>query len=152
MQVHPEDSTQITVQRRSAIMALQNALVQQPERIDCPVQHHFAPGMYSREIFIPAGTVIIGKIHRHAHVNIISLGSCYVLTEDGPVEMQAPYTFVSKPGTKRVVHALTDVVWTTCHVTDETDLEKIEEQVIAPTYEALGMSDCTLPNQLEIKV
>lgn len=53
------------------------------------------------------------------------------------MDIEAPYTFVSEPGTKRAVLALEDTLWTTVHVTDETDLEKIEEYVIAPTYEAL---------------
>lgn len=105
----------------------------------CPIKHHFAPGLYAREILIPAGTVIIGKIHRHAHVNTISAGRVLVATEFGTEEFKAPYTFVSKPGTKRAVVALEDVIWTTYHPTEETDLAKIEEHVIAPTYEALEL-------------
>ena len=105
----------------------------------CPITHHFAPGLYAREIFIPAGTVIIGKIHRHAHVNTISSGRVVVATEFGTEEFKAPHTFVSQPGTKRAVVALDDTVWTTYHPTEETDLEKIEAYVIAPTYEALEL-------------
>jgi hypothetical protein len=104
---------------------------------DCPLTHHFAPGAYGREIFIPQGAIVIGKIHKHAHLNVLSQGSVSVLTEDGPLEFSAPRTWVSSPGTKRVVFAHTDVVWTTVHVTDETDLDKIEEFVIAKTYDAL---------------
>lgn len=105
----------------------------------CPIKHHFAPGLYAREILIPAGTVIIGKIHRHAHVNTISAGRVLVATEFGTEEFKAPHTFVSKPGTKRAVVALEDAIWTTYHPTEETDLAKIEEHVIAPTYEALEL-------------
>lgn len=101
----------------------------------CPVTHHFAPGLYAREILLPAGTIIVGKIHRHAHVNTISMGRVVVATEFGTTEMAAPCTFVSKPGTKRAVVALEDTIWTTYHPTDETDLERIEEHVIAPTFE-----------------
>jgi len=103
----------------------------------CPVTHHFAPGLYAREIFIPAGTLIIGKIHRHAHVNTISKGRVVVATEFGKHELSAPCTFVSRPGTKRAVVAQEDTIWTTYHPTEETDLEKIEAQVIAPSFEAL---------------
>lgn len=101
-----------------------------------PVTHHFAPGLYAREIFIPAGHVIIGKIHRHSHVNTISKGSVIVATEFGTKELKAPMTFVSQPGTKRAVYAYEDTVWTTYHPTEEVDLEKIEAYVIAPTFEA----------------
>jgi len=101
---------------------------------DFPVQHHFAPGSYGREIFLPEGTVIVGKIHRHAHLNVISAGRVLVLTERGVEEFAAPYTFVSPEGTRRVVYALENSVWTTVHVTDSTDLAEIERELIAEQY------------------
>lgn len=122
---------------RTAIFGLQDALLQADNRTDLacfPVRHTFAPGCYAREMTIPEGQAIIGKIHRHAHVNVISLGRARVLSEFGVEELQAPCTFTSQPGIKRVVLALEDTVWTTIHVTDETDLEKIEAHVIASDY------------------
>lgn len=150
MQVQPKDQTEITpAGRRAEIMALQQYMQEQPDQIQPPVLHHFAPGMYGREILLPAGSLVVGKIHKHAHLNIISMGRCRVVTEDGPLELEAPYTFVSKPGTKRVVLAHTDVVWTTCHVTESTDLEHIESEIIAESYSAIGLSDSP---QLELKL
>jgi hypothetical protein len=35
------------------------------------------------------------------------------------------------------VYALEDTVWTTIHITEETDLDKIEDYVIAKDYAAL---------------
>lgn len=125
---------------RKALYALQAAVGGLPE-VNCPLQHDFAPGVYMRTIFIPAGVCIVGKIHRHRHGNILSQGHVRVFTEGGGVEeLKGPLTMVSEPGTKRAVHALTDTVWTTIHPTDETDLEKIEEQVIAKTYEEYEQS------------
>lgn len=124
---------------RAEILRLQDAMsaeFTQPWQQDFPVEHFFAPGLYARQMRIPKGGIIIGKIHRHAHVNTISAGRVWVVTEFGKDELTAPATFVSTPGTKRVVVAQEDTVWTTYHPTDETDLEKIEAQVIAPTYEA----------------
>lgn len=103
----------------------------------CPLKHHFAPGSYGREIFIPQGSIVVGKIHKHAHLNVLSQGRVSVLTEDGPEEFCAPRTWVSTPGTKRVVFAHTDVVWTTIHVTTETDIDKIEDELIAKNYDEL---------------
>jgi quercetin dioxygenase-like cupin family protein len=104
---------------------------------DFPVTHHFAPGVYAREMFLPAGGTIVGKIHRHAHLNIISKGRVIVTTEGGTDELTGPCTFTSYAGTKRAVHVIEDTIWTTIHVTEETDLEKIEAEVIAPSYDAL---------------
>jgi len=106
----------------------------------CPVQHHFAPGSYAREITMPEGLVVIGKIHRHAHVNVISKGRVRVLTQDGVQEYHAPCTFVSTPGTQRLVFILEDTVWTTVHVTDKTDLAEIEQEVIVTNYAELELS------------
>lgn len=123
---------------RQVVSALTDAMFEAGGNVDnCPVRHIFAPGAYAREMLIPAGTVIIGKIHKHAHLNFITKGRARVVTEFGPMEIEAPHTFVSEPGTKRVVHALEDVLWTTVHVTDETDLAKIEDHVIAKDYEEL---------------
>lgn len=120
------------------ILALRNAgEIVTPGNTDdkCPIKHHFAPGLYAREIFIPTGILIIGKIHRHSHVNTISKGKVVVATEFGLEEFTAPHTFISEPGVKRAVLALEDTIWTTYHPTEETELDRIEEYVIAPTFE-----------------
>lgn len=124
--------------RRWAILRLQDAIVYGGLDVGpaaCPVQHHFAPGAYGREMTLPAGLVVVGKIHKHAHINVISKGRVQVFTEqDGVLELAAPCTFVSSPGTKRVVHVLEETVWTTVHVTDKTDLAEIEREVIATDF------------------
>ena len=124
--------------RRGAILRLQDAIVYGGLDVGpaaCPVQHHFAPGAYGREMTLPAGLVVVGKIHKHAHINVISKGRVQVFTEqEGVLELAAPCTFVSSPGTKRVVHVLEETVWTTVHVTDKTDLAEIEREVIATDF------------------
>jgi hypothetical protein len=102
---------------------------------DCPLSHVFAPGAYARTIFIPKDTLLVGKIHKHAHLNMLMQGRVSVATEEGPIVLEAPRVMSSKAGTKRVVYTHTDTIWTTVHLTDSTDLEEIEEQIIAKTYE-----------------
>lgn len=131
---------------RKQIMRLENALIEAKKAAgenfeigntdkECPVTHHFAPGMYAREMFIPAGTVLVGKIHRFAHVNTVAKGRIIVATEEGLKEVAAPAVFVSPPETKRAGYAIEDTVWITYHPTEETDLEKIEQAVILPGFE-----------------
>ena len=128
----------ISTGRRLAILKLENAIVAGgldvgPE--SCPIRHHFAPGCYGREMFMPKGLVVVGKIHKHAHINTISQGSVSVFTEqEGVLTLTAPITFVSSPGTKRVVLVHEDTVWTTSHVTDKTDLAEIERELIATDF------------------
>lgn len=124
--------------RRLQIVKMIEAVRTQPESVgpeSCEVRHHFAHGSYGREIHMPAGLTIVGKIHKHSHVNVISRGIVWVFTEHNGVEIfSAPYTFVSQPGTQRVVHILEDTVWTTIHVTDKTNLADIERGVMATNY------------------
>ena len=109
---------------------------------ECPLTHEFADGVYVRTIFIPKGTIIVGKIHRHAHPNFLMKGEVTVVTENGGVQrLKAPVSMISGAGTKRVVFTHEDTVWTTIHVTEETDLEKIEEAVIAKTFEEFEAQD-----------
>jgi hypothetical protein len=105
----------------------------------CPLKHSFSDGIYVREITIPAGMLIIGKIHKHDHPNFLLKGEVVVVTEGGGVEeLKAPCSMISKPGTKRALYAKTELVWTTVHLnpTNTEDLEELEEEIIAPTYKA----------------
>lgn len=124
---------------RQQLFTLQAAVGELPP-VDCPLQHLFAPAgpglwLYSRTIFLPAGSVIIGKIHKHAHPNILSQGRVLVFTESGGSErLEGPLSMVSAPGTKRAVYAETDTIWTTIHLTTSTDLAIVEAEVIASDY------------------
>ncbi len=98
---------------------------------EAPVTHHFAPGVYAREMLIPAGVMLTGKIHKTEHLNIISAGRILVIGMDGSQkEVVAPAAFVSKPGTRRAGLAIEDTTWTTIHPTQHTDLALIEDEVI----------------------
>ena len=123
---------------RDKILSME-ALIGEMPQLEFKVTHHHAPGLYARELLIPKGAVLVGKIHRTAHLNTVSKGRIAVYTESGGIkEVVAPATFMSPPGVKRVGYALEDTVWITYHPTEETDLLKIEAEVIAPSFEALG--------------
>ena len=110
-------------------------------QIEIEVNHYFATGSYAREMRVPKDVYIVGKIHRHSHINILSYGSCSILTEDGVISISAPYIFTSKPGAKRVLYAESNYVFTTVHATNETDLGKLEDELIAPTFNDLTPED-----------
>jgi len=116
---------------------------------ECTLRHYFTPidgkygcCTYAREMTIPKGTLIIGKIHRHQHLNFISKGKVSVATEFGKKYFEAPCTFISEVGLKRAVYAEEDTIWTTVHLTEfnnEDDLQKIEEEVISPSYHEMNL-------------
>jgi hypothetical protein len=110
-------------------MAMEEEIRKLPQVEIIPV-HYFSPGVYAREITIPEGVTLTGEIHRYPQLNILSKGRMQVLTEDGIVEVEAPFTVVSPAGTKRVAYCHTECVWTTIVQTDLTDVPEIEEHFL----------------------
>jgi hypothetical protein len=116
----------VPLSMRDKVTAFEEELFKH-EQLKIPVKHYFSPGLYAREITIPAGTVLTGRIHKYEQLNILSGGEISVLTEDGIVRVKAPFTVVSPPGTKRVAFAHTECTWTTILATEEKDPDKIEQ-------------------------
>src|SRR6266576_3496515 len=94
-------------------------------QVDMPLVHRFTPGLYIREIRMPAGALVISKRHKTEHPFVISMGKVDVWTAGKGVErITAPFTGITKPGTRRVIAIIEDTIWTTFHPTTETDLVK----------------------------
>ncbi len=115
---------------RSQVNRLEGVMLAMPQ-VDLAVVHHFSERVYARELHIPGGTTLTGKIHKFANLNILSKGEISVLTESGVRRVKAPFTIVSPAGTKRAAYAHEDCVWTTIHGTDSKDIEEIEHEFIA---------------------
>lgn len=121
------------VRPRAGIKQIEEALAALPQA-DMPVRHHFTPGLYCREIHMPAGTMATSMEHKTEHPFILSAGVVEVIDSHGNAELlQAPHFGITKPGTKRVLRVLADAVWTTFHATGETDVVKIGEAILVPT-------------------
>lgn len=127
--------------RRELIMDLESMIKKSDDVILgdselCPLKHSFSDGIYVREITIPQGTLLTGKIHKHEHPNFLLKGEVIVVTEEGREILKAPCSMMSKAGTKRALYAVTELVWTTIHhnPTNTQDLKELEKIVIADSY------------------
>jgi hypothetical protein len=110
--------------------------------VECPLIHRFAPGMYIREILIPKNTLITTLIHLTTHPFFIMKGDISVWYHDTPVKRyKAPYTGITQSGTRRMLFAHKDTIWSTCHITDLTDPDKIGEQITCNDYNPLINKD-----------
>jgi hypothetical protein len=107
-------------------------VIRQLAQVDIPVKHYYANGFYAREMRVRAGTLLTGKVHKSEHLCIISGGSAHVASEEFTGMVGAPHTYVSQPGAKRAIYAIEDLVWTTVHMTTETDLDLLEDLLIEP--------------------
>jgi hypothetical protein len=91
------------------------AILAQLPKVECPLRHTFTKGLYIREIFMPAGTMITTKIHNTEHPFIVSQGKLNVLLNGEMQHIEAPYRGITRPGTRRVIYILEDTIWTTFH-------------------------------------
>ena len=125
-------------QIRANLDALEAQMKTYPQ-VEIVPRHYFADGLYAREITIPKGTLLTGKIHHFQHLNIISQGEITVLTEQGPKRVKAPCTLVSPPGTKRLGYAHEETVWTTVHANPENlrDTDQLEAVLVYESHASL---------------
>ena len=116
---------------QSDILKLQAMMIKAPQK-DIEVFHQFTPGLYSRTIIIPAGVCLVGALHKTEHQFVVSAGRCICVIHNDREEMTAPHFGVTYPGTKRVIYAMEETVFTTFHPTNETDLKVIEAMLLEP--------------------
>jgi len=100
-------------------------------------ENYFSDGMYCRKLIRPAGTLIVGKVHKKDHFFMCVKGEIIAWSEKGMIKLNAGDIIQSKSGTKRVTLALTDAIGLTVHRTDKTDLNEIEAELIEEDDTAL---------------
>jgi hypothetical protein len=124
-----ETAQEKALQKVTSLDVLEAEMFKHPQ-VHCPLVHRFTPGLYIREIFVPAGSLITGAKHLTCHPFVISKGDVSVYVEGVEVaRYKAPYTGITKPGTRRLLLAHEDTVWTTFHVTEKTDPDEIVMEI-----------------------
>jgi len=115
------------------VQVFQDEMLELPQ-VQCDVEHVFADGLASRLVAIPAGTVLVGKMHRRSHMNFLLKGKMklWSASTETFVVVEAPRMVVSPAGEKRMAETLTDCVWATVHATDAKTPEAMEAELIMP--------------------
>ncbi len=124
---------------------LQQILTPLPQ-LQMQSRHHFAGGIYCRELHMPAGSVAVGKVHKTDHFFMVVQGMMRITTQDGVRDVTGPEVIVGPIGTKRVVLALTDSICMNIHKTASTDLNEIEKELVEEDETALFDSANLLKN------
>jgi hypothetical protein len=120
------------------LQALQQRMIDMGgDRVGPEVEHFFAHGLYGRKLLIPAGVLLMGKRQRNSNITTQIYGDIEVTTDDGPKRIAGQATFVAPGHTKRLGWTHAPTLWLTVHHTFETDLSKIEAELIEPELELL---------------
>jgi hypothetical protein len=122
---------------RQSIREFAAFLFSLPDQIEFPVEHTLIDGVYTRKLFIPKGSFLVGKVHLKECVNIVAKGDISILTETGMGRIQAGHIAVSKPGIQKLGYAHEDTVFVNVFRTDEMDINKIEAEIASEDHPAI---------------
>lgn len=121
------------------------------EKADLKHTHHFSDlhpvfgcHLYSREVFVPANSIITGKIHKYPTMNILLKGKIIVVSEEGKRVVEAPATYMAQTGERKVGYTLEDCIWINVILTDkagEENIDDIEDFHTTTSYAELGLND-----------
>ena len=128
--------TTATIERSSAVVAEYDSVLDNVEegllrlpQVQCPLTHRFCEGVYMREIFMPANTIVIGHVHRRACLNVVMRGRASVLMAGVMHEIIGPCVFESGAGVRKLLLIHEDTVWSNIHATSLTDVDEIENDI-----------------------
>lgn len=113
----------------------------------CPVEHIFEPGMYIREMRIPAETLFIGRPHLVGHRCELVQGKILLVTEDAKLHLEAGAELQSKPGYMMCLYSKTPVIGRTYHTisTDQVwgaeDVPALEDQIFGSIAESMAIGE-----------
>jgi len=110
-----------------------------------PLKQHIEGGLYTREIFMPKGSLVISMIHKQQHPSFLLKGELSYLTDDGKItRIKAPHKIFTQIGTQRVLYIHEDCEWCCVYKTDAKTFEEAEADVYTNNYK-------DLPKQIIIK-
>lgn len=126
---------------RVAIEQRKEEMLVSPNRVELPFTESLQQGLYTRTLFIPRGCELVGKIHRKPCVNIVAKGDITIMTETGLMRVQAGYSVTSPAGIQKIGYAHEDTIFINVFRTDETEISKIEKDLICEKHEALQCAE-----------
>ncbi len=128
-------------------------------RVDIPTKDslNIETGTYTREIFIPAGTMLLGYKHNTSCLNIMTKGSLLVKGsfEENSTMLVVPenesLTFWSPKGTQKIGYAIEDTIFINVftNVKSKTVKEALEELIVIDSCSNEMGYDDALKNLLE---
>ena len=104
-----------------------------------PLKHNFEGGLYTRELSLPKGRMIISMIHKQQHPSFLLKGKVSYIADNGDVKtISAPHTVFTQVGAQRVIYPHEDSIWACVYKTNATNVEDAELEIYVEDFEKLG--------------
>lgn len=110
---------------------------------ELPLTHIFTDGLYIRKAHAPAGSMFTTVHHNTEHPFILLSGTTDVISNEGSSRITGPVIGITKKGTRRLVHAITDAEYLTIHANPDnlTDPDEIIRRITIPIENPLMDKD-----------
>jgi len=103
-----------------------------------PLKHNLQDGLYTREILMPKGSLVVSFIHKQNHPSFFMSGEMSILLDTGEVKkIKAPMKVMTEIGTQRVAYMHEDCIWICVYKTDKKTIEEAEKDVYTQDYKDL---------------
>lgn len=126
------------VANRARFERLEDALKKLPQvdNSDLSLKEYISGGMYCREITIPKGTLITGRIYKFDHIEIMIRGRIDILSADGGLKHYDGYNVIEAlAGKRQAGYAYEDTVWLTVNRVPNIDTELMLAHTSVVTHE-----------------
>ena len=121
---------------KETLGALIQFLDDHPDHIDVKeiTSHHFSDGVYIREMYLPAGTMLVGMEHKTEHFFHMPVGHLTIWDGDKEYDIEGPFMGIVPVGAQRVGYAHEDTI---CFATipnpdNCTDIDELEARHFKP--------------------
>lgn len=125
---------------REANAVEQNSKGKGAEKVDeiFPVKHHFEGGLYTREIFMEKGSLVISMIHKQNHPSFVLEGKVSFINDKGVLEkVKTGDKIFTKIGAQRVLYMHEDTRWVCVYKTDKKNPKDAINDVYADHWREL---------------
>lgn len=110
-------------------------------QVDAQIMNTVAGGVYTRQMTVPAGTLVIGDVHKDDTINILSQGIISVITIDEkgnvsePKTFKAPFTFVSEANVRKIGLVHEEVVFINAiHVSKDEEINVEDDEYLRSLF------------------
>lgn len=91
-------------------------------------------GAYTRVLRVAKDTAMVSELWKKQRLWIILEGRVVVTTEEGKIEIAAPYIGVAPFGTRASVYTVEDTLWAAITGVNSEDTETAHDELIAKDY------------------
>ena len=107
-------------------------------QLNYPLEHNLEGGLYTREVFMPKGHVLVSFIHKQKHPSFLLQGKVSYLTDEGEIKtINAPQKIFTQIGAQRIFYVHKDSRWVCVYKTDAKTVEEAEREIYTNDYKTL---------------